>query len=110
MALYKANGETIVDNGMNLNSQMFSKKNVSVNANSVVSVEIPFTIPNGYKVYDIVDYWVDASGTSGATGSSYCVVTNRWGMSSPTHVSIRNFSSSAAKVTVNCRVQFVKAP
>lgn len=110
MALMKANGAVLIDDEMNIIEQQFTKTNFSIGANSTAIADIAFTVPSGYKVKAITDFWIDSTGTTSPAGATYCVVVNHWGYTSPTHCSIRNFSNSNAKVTVNCRILFVKAP
>lgn len=84
----------------------FKKTNVSIGANTSLSpVEISTTAPTGFSFVSIVGWRIDTTNTTSGTNSASCVVTNYWGTTTLS-ATVRNFASSAAKVTVNLRVLY----
>lgn len=84
----------------------FKKTNVSIGANNSVSpVTITATAPTGFSFVSIVGWRIDTVDTTSGANSPSCVVTNYWGTTT-LNVTVRNFASSAAKVTVNLKVLY----
>ena len=86
--------------------EQFSKTNVSISANTSSTVTIDnATAPTGFSFVSIVGWRIDTTDTTSGTNSASCVVTNYWGTTT-LNATVRNFTSSAAKVTVSLRVLY----
>lgn len=82
--------------------------NFSIGANSSATASNTYTVPSGFTYGGIMDVWCDNTGTAGGANSSNCVCTNHWGDSTSVYAAMRNFASSAAKITVQFTVMYVR--
>ena len=86
--------------------EQFSKTNVSISANTSSTVTINnATAPTGFSFVSIVGWRIDTTDTTSGANSASCVVTNYWGTTT-LNATVRNFASSAAKVTVSLKVLY----
>lgn len=81
--------------------RMVSKANVTISANGTKQESATLTLGDNEKLIGWVDKWIDGSGTSSASGTAACLVTNWWGTGTTRSFTVRNLATSQSKVTVN---------
>ena len=87
-----------------INSGYYKSVGTVVNNNSTVTINNA-TAPTGFSFVSIVGWRIDTTDTTSGTNSASCVVTNYWGTTT-LNATVRNFASSAAKVTVSLKVLY----